>query len=65
MFNITKVFQAPSQATILKEMIASEQRAEDRAQASATTPVALYINVGLKLQARQYVPQLLVCIDKY
>lgn len=46
-------------------MIASEQRAEDRAQASATTPVALYINVGLKLQARQYVPQLLLCIDKY
>ncbi|KAJ7476653.1 hypothetical protein FB451DRAFT_1173522 [Mycena latifolia] len=45
--------KAPSQATILKEMIASEQRAEDRAQASATTPVALYINVGLKLQARQ------------
>ncbi|KAJ6505280.1 hypothetical protein C8R45DRAFT_923574 [Mycena sanguinolenta] len=60
----TKVFVAPSQATILKEMIASEQRAEERAQASVTTPVALFINVGLKLQARQYVLQLLLWTDK-
>ncbi|KAJ6450266.1 hypothetical protein C8R45DRAFT_946873 [Mycena sanguinolenta] len=45
-------WMTPSQATILKEMIASEQRAEERAQASVTSPAALFINVGLKLQAR-------------
>jgi hypothetical protein len=36
-------------------MIASEQRAEEGAQTRAATPIALFINVGLKLQARQYV----------
>ena len=33
-------------------MIASEQRVEEGAQARATTPVAVFINIGLKLQAR-------------
>ncbi|KAJ6489120.1 hypothetical protein C8R45DRAFT_929812 [Mycena sanguinolenta] len=44
--------KALSQATILKEMIASEQKLEEGSQARATTPVALFLNVGLKLQAR-------------
>ncbi|KAJ6474309.1 hypothetical protein C8R45DRAFT_935706 [Mycena sanguinolenta] len=46
---------APSQATILEEIIASEQKAEEQkaeegSQAHVTTPVALFLNVGLKLQ---------------
>ncbi|KAJ6506564.1 hypothetical protein C8R45DRAFT_922749 [Mycena sanguinolenta] len=40
-------------ASILKEMIASEQRVEEGTEAHATPPVALFINVGLKLQGRQ------------
>ncbi|KAJ6450000.1 hypothetical protein C8R45DRAFT_947115 [Mycena sanguinolenta] len=46
--------QAPSQAAILKEMLTIEKRVEQAAQARAGTSVALFINVGLKLQARQY-----------
>ncbi|KAJ6447374.1 hypothetical protein C8R45DRAFT_948565 [Mycena sanguinolenta] len=45
-------------------MIASEHRAEETVQASVTSPVALFINVGLKLQARQYVLRLLLWTDK-
>ena len=52
---LLKLLIAPSQASILKEMIASEQRVEEGAEVRATTPVSLFINVGLKLQARQYV----------
>ncbi|KAJ7726141.1 hypothetical protein DFH07DRAFT_782807 [Mycena maculata] len=42
-----------SQAKIPKEMIADEQRAEEASQACVTTPVVLFLNVGLKLQAKQ------------
>ncbi|KAJ7094336.1 hypothetical protein C8R44DRAFT_749527 [Mycena epipterygia] len=42
------------QANILKEMVASEQRAEEASQARVTTPVAHFLHVGLKLQARQH-----------
>ena len=42
-----------SQGAILKEMIASKQRVEEGAQACATTPVSVFINIGMKLQARQ------------
>ncbi|KAJ6448764.1 hypothetical protein C8R45DRAFT_947779 [Mycena sanguinolenta] len=44
---------APRQATTLEEIIASEQKAEEGSEAHATTPVALFLDVGLKLQARQ------------
>ncbi|KAJ7732066.1 hypothetical protein DFH07DRAFT_755417 [Mycena maculata] len=56
--------KAPSQAKILKEMIAGEQRAEEASQARATTPVALFLNVGLKLQAKQYVLRLLLFTEQ-
>ncbi|KAJ7755315.1 hypothetical protein DFH07DRAFT_743385 [Mycena maculata] len=45
-------------------MIAGEQRAEEASQVRATTPVALFLNVGLKLQAKQYVLQLLLCTEQ-
>ncbi|KAJ6452122.1 hypothetical protein C8R45DRAFT_945920 [Mycena sanguinolenta] len=51
--NTAKLFEAPSQATILEEILASEQKSEEESQAHATTPVSLFLNVGLKLQARQ------------
>ncbi len=52
---VAQTIEAPSQANILKEMVASEQRAEDASQARVTTPVAHFLHVGLKLQARQCV----------
>ncbi|KAJ7612757.1 hypothetical protein FB45DRAFT_874959 [Roridomyces roridus] len=44
--------QAPSQANILKDMIAAEHRADDLSQGRGTTPIALFLHTGLKLQAR-------------
>jgi hypothetical protein len=54
-YYVAKSIEAPSQASILKEMVASEQRAEEASQAQVITPVAHFLHVGLKLQARQWV----------
>ncbi|KAJ7724965.1 hypothetical protein B0H14DRAFT_2641409 [Mycena olivaceomarginata] len=43
------------QTNILKEMVAGEQTAKEESQARITTPVAHFLHVGLKLQARKCV----------
>jgi hypothetical protein len=51
----SKTVETPSQTNILKEMVAGEQTAKEESQARITTPVAHFLHVGLKLQARKCV----------
>lgn len=53
--NYLKCFKAPSQASILRDILAHEEKIEAASNARLTTPVGLFLNVGLKLQSRQWV----------
>jgi hypothetical protein len=43
------VFEALSQASILRDILAHEEKTEAASNARPTTPVGLFLNIGLKL----------------